>query len=61
MIDDPLAETRGEQLVAFGRAVLAVEEFDVTLPTHAVGNVTFNPLRLYARSRRISSRRASPP
>jgi hypothetical protein len=51
MVDRLLAKPRGEQLPALRNAFLSLEEeFDVTLPSHMEGSVTFNLLRLYARA-----------
>ena len=50
VVDHALAQPGGEQLSALRDALLAVENpLRVTLPTHTVGNVTFNLLRIYAR------------
>jgi hypothetical protein len=51
MVDRLLAKPRGEQLPALRNAFLSLEEeFDVTLPSHMEGSVTFNLLWLYARA-----------
>jgi hypothetical protein len=50
MIDRFLTDAGGERLRSLRHARLTLEdEFDVTLPSHMEGSVTFNVLRLYAR------------
>ena len=59
--DRVLSEAGGEQLRTFRHAFLFLkDEFDATLTAHMAVNVALNLLRLYARPRRINSRRASP-